>query len=117
MIVIASAVLCQQIISLSIVNQQDKIDHAELAHVKYGLFSVEEWKKQVTGILAAEINKLYLSRTTEKELRKRIEALLNTLIDKVYERIREANLKSAEGRFKQSLINKFVNLDDIKKGT
>lgn len=116
LIVIASAVLCQQIISHSIANQHDKIDHAELAHVKYGLFSVDEWKKQIMGILAAEINKLHLSRTTEQELRNRLEALLSTLIDKVYERIKEANTRSAEGRFKQSVIDMFIKLDDIKKG-
>ncbi|HWR72811.1 MAG TPA: paraquat-inducible protein A, partial [Nitrospirota bacterium] len=116
MIVLASAVLCQQLISLSLANQQDKADYAMLKHVRYGLFSVEEWKKQLTGIISAEINKLYLSKTTERELRKRLEDLLDTLIDKVYERIREANAKSAEGRFKQSFINMFIDLKEIKKG-
>ncbi len=82
-IIIASVVLCHQIISNAISNQQNKNDYAELNHVKYGLFSIEEWKRQITVILAEEIDKLYLSKTNERELRKHIEILLNTLIDKV----------------------------------
>ena len=108
--------MCQQIISNSISNQQNKNDYAELNHVKYGLFSVDEWKRQITEILAEEIDKLYLSKANERELRKHIEVLLNTLIDKVDKKIREENAGSAEGWVKQSFINIFVNLDDIKKG-
>jgi len=115
-IIIASVILCQQIISNSISNQKNKNDYAELNHVKYGLFSVEEWKQQITVILDEEINKLYLSRTNERELKKHIEVLLNTLIDQVDKKIRQGNLGSAKGRVKQSFINIFISLKDIKKG-
>jgi hypothetical protein len=115
-IVIVSVVLCQQIISNSISNQKNKNDYAELNHVKYGLFSVEEWKRQINIILAEEIDKLTLSRTNERELRKHIEVLLNTLIDEVDKNIREANSGSAEGWVKQSFMNIFISLKDIKKG-
>jgi hypothetical protein len=115
-IIIASVILCHQIISNSIFNQKNKNDYAELNHVKYGLFSVEEWKRQITVILAEEINKLYLSRTNERDLRKHIEVLLNTLIDKVDEKVRTGNLGSAEGWIKQSFINIFIDLEGIKKG-
>src|SRR3989304_6596909 len=94
-IVVASVMLCQQIISNSIANQKNKNDYAELNNVKYGLFSIEEWKRQITVILAEEINKLYLSRTNERELRKHIEIQLNTLIDKVDKKIREENTGTA----------------------
>lgn len=115
-IIIASVILCQQIIPNSITNQENKNDYAELNHVNYGLLSVEEWKRQITVIIAAEINKLYLSRTNERELRKHIKVLLNTLIDKVAKKIKEGNADSAEGWVKQSLINIFISLEDIKKG-
>ena len=115
-IIVASIILGYQIISNSISNQKDKTDYAELNDVKYGLFSVEEWKRQINVILAAEINKLYLSRANERKLRKHIEVLLNTLIDKVDKKIREGNLGSAEGWVKQSFINIFISLEDIKKG-
>jgi hypothetical protein len=115
-IIIVSVILCHQIISNSISNQNNKNDYAELNHVKYGLFSVEEWKRQITVILADEIDKLSLSKTDERELRNHIEVLLNTLIDKVDRKVREENAGSAEGRIKQSFINIFISLEDIKKG-
>ncbi len=115
-IIVASVILCQQIISNSISNQQNKTDYAELNHVKYGLFSVDEWKRQITVILAEEINKLYLSKANERVLRKHIEVLLNTLIDKVDKNIRADNADTAGGRLTQSFIDMFVKLDDIKKG-
>ena len=114
--VIASIVLCQQIVSNSVANQQNKNDLAELNNVKYGLLSVDEWKRQVTVILAEEINKLYLSKANARILRKHIKALLNTLIDQVDARIRKENEKTASGRLSQSFIDVFVNLDEIKKG-
>jgi Paraquat-inducible protein A len=115
-IIISSVMLCHQIISNAIFNQQNKNDYAELNHIKYGLFSVDEWKRQINVILAEEINKLDLSRTDERELRKHIEVLLNTLIDKVDQKIREGNKGSAEGWVSQAFINIFISLDDIKKG-
>jgi hypothetical protein len=115
-ILLASAILGHQIISNSISNQQNKNDYAELNHVKYGLFSVEEWKRQITVIIAAEIKQLDLSRTNEQKLRKHIAVLLNTLIDNVDKKIREGNLGSAEGWVKQSFVNIFISLEDIKKG-
>jgi hypothetical protein len=108
--------LCHQIILNAISNQVDKNDYAELNHVKYGLFSVDEWKRQITVILAEEIDKLDLSRTDERALRKHVEVLLNTLIDKVDKKIREENKGSAEGWVKQTFLNLFVSLEDIKKG-
>ena len=115
-IIIASVILCHQIISNSISNQKNKTDYAELNHVTHGLLSVKEWKQQISVILNEEINKLYLSRANERDLRKHIEVLLNTLIDQVDKKIREENSGSAEGRFKQSFINIFISLKDIKKG-
>jgi hypothetical protein len=115
-IILTSIILCQQIISTAISNQHNKNDYAELNHVTYGLLSVEEWKRQITVIIAGEINKLYLSKTNERALRKKVEVQLNTLIDQVDKKIREGNLGSAEGWVKQSFINIFISLKDIKKG-
>jgi len=113
---IASVILCQQIIANSLSNQQNKNDYAELNSVKYGLLSVDEWKSQVTEILAAEINNLYLSKANERVLKKHIEVLLNKLIDDVDEKIRKENAATPGGQITQSFINIFVNLDNIKKG-
>lgn len=115
-IIIISAVLCQQIISNSMLNQTYKTDYAQLNHIKYGLFNVGEWKEKINLILSDEINKIKLTSTDKRELKKKIEVLLNTLINQIDHKIREENAKSAEGWLKQSFINTFISLDDIKKG-
>lgn len=115
-IIIAAVVVCRQIIVHSHSSHKNKIDYAELNHVKYGLFSVDEWKRQITVILAEEINKLYLSRVNERMFRKHIEVLLNTLIDRIDKKIRKESAESAEGWIKQVFINIFVDLEDVKKG-
>lgn len=115
-IIIASVILCHQIIANSISNQQNKNDYAELNHIKYGLLNVEEWKRQITVILDEEINRLSLSIKNEKELRKQVEILLTTLMDAIDKRIKQENSGSVLGWFKQAFINTFINMEDLKKG-
>ena len=114
--IIAMAILCQQIISNSIANQNNKNDYAEINSIKYGLLSVNEWKEQVTVILAEEINKMYLSNENRRVLRNHLKVLLNTLIDDIDKKIRKENSDTTGGRVTQSFINMFVDLDVIKKG-
>lgn len=108
--------MCQNIVSHSIDNQKNKNDDAELNHVKYGFLNIDEWKIQITAIVEDEINKLYLSNENEKVLKKHIEVLLNTLIDKVEKKIREGNAGTFKGWAAQSFIDAFIQLDEIKKG-
>ena len=116
LISIASVILCWQIISNSLANQKNKIDYAELNHVKYGFLSIDEWKTKITPIIEDEINKMYLSKEKEQLLKKHIENMLSTLIDKVAAKIREANAGTLKGWATRSIMNTFVKLDDIKKG-
>lgn len=116
MIIIVSFFLCIQFIMHSITNQNNKIDYAELNHVKYGLLNIAEWKKQINVILVKEIKKLYLSKKNELALKSEIEVLLNRLIDEVDNKIRKANTGTTKGWIKQSFINTFVDMNDIKKG-
>jgi hypothetical protein len=115
-IVAASLAVCVRLVADSRANQRDKNDLAELNHVKYGLFSVDEWKRQIAAILAEEIEKLHLSSTNEQDLRKHIEVQLATLIDEVDRRVRKENAGSAGGWVKQSFINLFVSMEEVKKG-
>ncbi len=116
LIIVASLFLFQKIISNSISNQAIKLDYAELNHIKYGLLNIEEWKLQITEILVSEIGELELSKENERVLKKHVEVLLNTLIDDVDKKVRANNATSPGGVITQSLINIFIDLDDIKKG-
>jgi Paraquat-inducible protein A len=115
-IVIASTVLSVRFISHSLANQRDKADRSVLNHIRYGMFNVDEWKDQLSAILTGEIQTLNFNKKTRRALKKRLEGLLSTLIDKVYEQIKKGNSKTAGGRFKQSFINMFVDLKEVKEG-
>jgi hypothetical protein len=114
--IVASVVLCQHIVTHAIANQRHKTDYAELNHIKYGLLSIDAWKEKITAILTGEVDKLYLSRSNERLLRQHIEVLLNKLIDQIDRKIKEDNSDSLGGQITQSLINIFLDLDHIKKG-
>jgi hypothetical protein len=115
-ICLCAVVLCYQIIMTSNLNQQDKQDSAEIHHIKYGLFSIDEWKKQLAIIIADEITKLNLTAANEAELKKHVEIQLDGLIDNVEKKIKETNKGSFKGWMKQSVINAVVDVKDIKKG-
>lgn len=102
-----------QIIKDSRANQKYKKDYAELNHFKYGLFSVDAWKEQLSGIISDEIDKLYLTRKNKVTLKNHLEDQLEVLIDKVFERIRKNNEGS---QLKQSIMDEFIDVKDIKKG-
>jgi paraquat-inducible protein A len=114
-ILTVSIILCRSILVHSNSNQTHKSDYAELNHIKYGLLSIDEWKRQIAVILAEEINNLNLTEANQQALRKHIEKVLASLIDEIDRKVRAANADSASGRFKQSVIDAFVSVKEIKK--
>lgn len=116
LILLVSLVLGQQIISKSITNQVNKIESAEINHIRYGLLSIDTWKKQLSDIIIKEIENLNFTDEYEEELHSTVESQLYVLIDKVNERIKQSNKGSFKGRLKQAFINIFISVDDIKKG-
>jgi translation elongation factor EF-G len=115
-LILVSSILCGRIIVHSLANQQRKQDLAELNNIKYGLFSVNGWKQQLSDIINDELKEIDLRDANPKELKKHVEDQLSTLIDKVDKKIRDTNKKSTKGRIKQAIINALVDKEDIKKG-
>lgn len=112
---VLATLLSYQIISLSISNQERKQEYAEINHIKYGLFSINQWKEQLSDIITSEISELEIDEN-EKQLRPLIHGQLNALIDSVDKKIRDKNKKTFSGKIKQSLIDGFVDIQDIKAG-
>jgi hypothetical protein len=105
-----------QIISKAVENQNLKKNYAELHHFKYGLFSVDTWKQQLSVIVSDEIENLALTKQNERDLKGHLETQLGILIDKIAIRMKNNNKNSTEGWLKQSFIDAFINVGDIKKG-
>lgn len=116
LLVVASTFLCVRIVQDAKQNKLSKIDLAELNDIKYGLLSIEEWKARITEILTSEIDRLDLKGLDQKEVCDHIESVLNTMIDKVAKNIKQENSGTLTGKIKQSFIDAFVSIDDIKKG-
>ncbi|MES2803557.1 MAG: paraquat-inducible protein A [Bdellovibrionota bacterium] len=96
-------------------NQNRKQDYAEINHIKYGLFSINEWKYQLNEIIQNEISDLDL-RKNKEQLKPLVEAQLHKLIDSVQDHIQKKNKTTFKGRVKQAFINTFVDVKDIKAG-
>lgn len=103
------------IINNSVDNQQNKLELAEINHIKYGLFSINVWKDKLSDIVFSEINKLDLKGTAQ-QMKKTVEAQLRALIDKVHAQIKESNGDSFKGKIKNAFIDAVVDVKDVKKG-
>ena len=104
-----------KIVHLSKQTQYLKQQYAEINNIKYGLFSVNHWKIQLSEIINSEIKDLDIMEN-RKEIKPVIEAQLNELIDGVNKKIADKNRKSFKGSLKQAFINTFVDIKDIKEG-
>lgn len=113
---ISAGFLCQRIIHHSKENQQLKSDYAELNSIKYGLFSLDVWKENITTIVVVELDRLYVSNQTEAQMKKHVAAIMDKIIDKAAQKIEQANQKTTTGKVKQAFIDTFVDIKDIKKG-
>lgn len=116
LIFLSVAALGTAVIIRSKENQTYKAQYAEINHFKYGLFSVDTWKEKLSYIIVDEIEKLSLTQGNEKFIKKQLQVQLGILIDKMIEKIKKENYKTAGGWVKQGLIDSFIDVGDIKKG-
>ena len=114
LIFLAVLFLGARIVIDSRVNQHDKVDLAEINHIKYGLLNLNTWKAEISKIVSDEIMNLDM-KVTAKQLKGTIEKQLIALINKVYEKVTTPNHKSLDGRIKQLLIESFVDIEKVKK--
>lgn len=96
--------------------QTTKAQYSEVNNFTYGLFSIEEWKTQLTKIVSDEIGGLSFKGETGATLKKHLERQLAILIDRIALKIKKENYKTTEGWLKQSLMESFVSVKDIKAG-
>lgn len=97
-------------------NQKLKAQYAEINHFKYGIFSVNEWKKRIEVIVSEEIDNITLTKEDEKVVKKQLQKQLSVLIDKVLERIDKTNYDTPTGQIKMGLFKTFVDPEEVKKG-
>ena len=79
-----------------------KEDLIELSRIKYGLFSVDEWKNILSDILSKKIEELNFSTDQKKQVRASVAAFLEKTFNELEARFHEEKSKTIGGKF-QSL--------------
>ena len=92
-----------------------KEDLVELSKIKYGLFSVDEWKQILSRIISKKIEELNFSPDQRKEIKSKVSAFLTKTITEMEERFYEEKSKSLEGWFKIGVAGLTGMFDTMKK--
>jgi len=95
--------------------QQEKIkkDYSEMNNITFGLFSVDQWRDEVAGIVHHQVRNFKMTREQKKDLQVEVEQIILALINKA-EAIVNKPQKSVGGKLTKFAVNTFVDTDDIK---
>lgn len=91
-----------------------KEDLIELSKIKYGLFSVDEWKQILASIITKKVGEFNFEGANRDHMRKEISAFLYKQIDQFEQRFREQNSGTLRGFFKNSFATLTGSFDEIK---
>ena len=94
-----------------------KYDIIELSDIKYGMFNVDEWKKQFANIITKKISELKLTGDDRVKARKKVENFLYKTIEKFEINYKQENRKKAPFGFSLKNIgaNYFSIFRKLKK--
>lgn len=98
---------------LSEQQEQIKEDYSNINNITYGLFSVQQWKDNVAGIVHKQVRNLKMTKRQKKVLQGEIEQVLLVLIDKAEALVNKPK-KTISGKIQKFAIKNFVNSDSIK---
>lgn len=92
-----------------------KEDLVELSKIKYGLFSVDEWKQILSKIISKKIEELNFSPDQRKQIKSKVSAFLTKTITEMEERFYEEESKSIGGWLKIGVAGLTGMFDKMKK--
>jgi len=110
-LLVATALLAFVIYNNEHQRQQVKEDLVELSKIKYGLFSVDEWKRLLAEIITKKIGEINFEGENRAELHAKIEALLREAVRQLrsdYEKSQPQNMLG----FLQSTVLSFTGIFD-----
>lgn len=92
-----------------------KEDLVELSKIKYGLFSIDEWKRILADILSKKIDELDFSAEEKTEVREKVQAFLENTVAELEERFYEEKSNSFLGIIQGGVASFTGIFDKIKK--
>ena len=90
-------------------------DLIELSRIKYGLFSVDEWKSIISGIITTKIQEFDFEEGDRQEMREKITGFLYRVVDEFEDNFYEENSKSLGGFFRSSVAGLTGMFNQIRK--
>ncbi|UKT65899.1 paraquat-inducible protein A [Pedobacter mucosus] len=102
-----------QLHTLSKQQEVIKSDYSEMNNITFGLFSVDQWREEVAGIVKHQVRDFKMTASQKKDLQVEVEQIILALINKA-EAIINKPQKSFSGKITKFAVNNFVNTDDIK---
>lgn len=96
-------------------DQQERIkeDYSDINNITYGLFSVQQWKDNVSRIVHHQVRNLKMTRKQKKILQTEVEQVLLALINKAEALVNKPK-KTLSGKIQKFAIRNFVNSDSIR---
>ena len=98
---------------LSDQQEQIKEDYSNINNITYGLFSVQQWKDNVSKIVHHQVGNLKMTKKQKKVLQTEVEQVLLALINKAEALVNKPK-KTLSGKIQKFAIKNFVNSDSIK---
>ncbi len=92
-----------------------KEDLIELSKIKYGLFSVDEWKQILASIITKKVEDFNFEGANREKMRKEISTFLYKQIDQFEQRFREQNSGTISGFFKNSIATLSGGFTGLKR--
>lgn len=92
-----------------------KEDLVELSKIKYGLFSVDEWKQILSRIISKKIEELNFTPNQKVEIRAKVSSFLTKTITEMEERFYEEKSESLSGWLKIGVASLTGMFDTMKK--
>jgi len=104
-----------QLFSLDQHRRAVKEDLIELSKIKYGLFSVDEWKQILSTIISKKIEELNFTPSQKVEMKAKVSAFLTKTIAEMEDRFYEQESQSVSGWLKIGVAGLTGMFDRMKK--
>jgi hypothetical protein len=102
-----------QLHKLSGQQEEIKEDYSNINNITFGLFSVDQWRDKVAGIVNHQVRHFKMTPKQKKELQTEVEQIILALINKAEALVNKPQ-KSLGAKLKRLAVKTFVNTDEIK---
>lgn len=98
--------------TLSSQQEEIKADYSVANNITFGILSVDQWREKMADVVEEKVNEFSMTTVQKKELQKKVEKQLNTLVDKAVQEFNKPQ-KSIGGKLKKLAFNAMVDQDEI----